>query len=310
MKIFVTRKIPFWEEVSQPLVAAGHTAVVYAKNQKIEEGELAAELEKGYEGVLCLLTEKINEEVLTHAGKLKIIANYAVGFDNIDVAACKAKNILVTNTPSEKVNESVGEFAWSLMLALSRRLGEAAEYMRNAAYHGWEPEIFLGQDMAGKTLGVIGTGRIGSLVAKKAEGWGMKVLGYSRSSGLKLEEVLGQSDYVSLHVPLTAETTHLINGKTLAVMKKGAILVNTARGGIVDEGEIAEALRAGILGGYGADVFENEPNPYAELLQMENVILTPHIASATTAARKDMGEIAVKNLVAGLAGQKPMNLVE
>ncbi len=300
MKIFVTRKLPFWEEVSKPLIEAGHE-IKFVKLENIDET---------CEGLLCLLTDKITETVLAKVPKLKIIANYAVGFDNIDLVACKNRNILVTNTPSEAVNESVAEFAWTLMLALSKRLGEASEFMRNAAYRGWEPEVFIGQNMAGKTLGVIGSGRIGGIVAKKGEGWGMKVLAYSRSSGLNLEEVLAESDYISLHVPLTPETTHLINGKTLGLLKKGAILVNTARGGIVDEEEIAEALRAGILGGYGADVFENEPNPYPELLQMENVILTPHIASATKLARIDMGKIAVKNLIEGLAGRTPPNLVE
>lgn len=300
MKILATREVPFWEEVSKPLFAAGHEV----KIGKLEE------LDGSYEGLLCLLTDKINEGVLAKGTSVKIIANYAVGFDNIDVEACKKRNILVTNTPCDEVNESVAEFAWTLMLALSRRIGEAGEFMRNAAYREWDPEIFMGSDMTGKTLGIIGAGRIGSLVAKRAEGWGMKVLAFSRSSGLKLEDVLSQSDLVSLHVPLTSETRHLINGKSLAAFKKGTILVNTARGGVVNEAEVAEALRAGILAGYGADVFENEPNPYAELLQMENVILTPHIASATMAARRKMGELAVKNLVQGLGGQKPDNLVE
>lgn len=303
-RIFVTRKLPYWEELSKPLFDAGYEVVVGDKNN------LANELEKGYEGLLCLLTEKIDKGLLGHAGNLRVIANYAVGYDNIDVAACTERGIKVANTPCDEVNESVAEFAWTLMLALSRRINEAAEYARNAAYHGWEPEIFIGSDLKGETLGIIGAGRIGSMVAKRAEGWEMKVISYSRSSGLKLEEVLGQSDLVSLHVPLTAETTHLINKQTLAAMKKGAILVNTARGPVVDEAEVAEALRAGYLGGYGADVFENEPNPYAELLQMENVILTPHIASATVAARKAMGRIAVLNLTEGLAGREMPNLVK
>jgi len=300
MKIFVTRKLPFWEEVGKPLLDAGH---------EIQFGKLA-DLEATSEGLLCLLTDKITEEVLTKAPKLKIIANYAVGFDNIDVSACKARNILVTNTPSEAVNESVAEMAWTLMLALSRRLLEANEFMRNAAYRGWEPDIFLGEDLKGKTLGVIGTGRIGSLVSKRAEGFGMKVLGFSRSSGTSLEDVISGSDYVTLHLPLSPETTHLINKNNLHLFKKTAFLVNTARGPIVDEAEVVEALRAGFIAGYGADVFEHEPDPHPELLQMENVILTPHIASATRSARIDMGKIAVANLLAGLAGQTPANLVD
>lgn len=306
----MTRKIPFWEEISKPLEAAGHEVKISDKNRPLDRRELEVELGGGYDGLLTLLTDKIDKEILGHAGRVKVIANYAVGFDNIDVAVCNEKGIKVANTPCDEVNESVAEFAWCLMLALARRLPEAAEYARNAAYHGWEPEIFIGSDLKGKTLGIIGAGRIGSRVAKRAEGWEMKVVSFSRSSGMKLEEVLGQSDFVTLHVPLTEETRHLINKNTLGAFKKGAVLINTARGPVVDEAEVAEALRAGQLGGYGADVFENEPNPYAELLQMENVILTPHIASATETARRAMGRIAVENLVEGLAGREMPNLVK
>ncbi|TSC86086.1 MAG: Uncharacterized protein G01um101416_736 [Microgenomates group bacterium Gr01-1014_16] len=307
MKLFVTRKIPFWEEVSKPLLDAGYEITVYPNNRRIERGELVAELEKGYEGLLCLLTEKIDEELLLHAGNLKIVANYAVGFDNIDVPACQRKNIMVTNTPSDKVNESVAEHAWALMLALTRRIVEAHEFMRNAAYEGWEPEIFVGQDMVDKTLGIVGMGRIGSMVAKRAEGWGMKVVSAGKEGSL--EDLLKQSDYVSLHVPLTAETKHLINAKNLPLFKKTAFLINTARGPVVDEVEVVEALRAGIIAGYGTDVYENEPHPNPEMLGLPNVVMTPHIASATVAARRDMGEIAVRNLVEGLVGRVPPNLV-
>ncbi len=300
MKIFVTKKVPFWDEEVKPLVDAGHEV----KFGKLEE------LDESYAGLLCLLTDKITEPVLVKGKNLKVIANYAVGFDNIDVAACKARNIAVTNTPSDAVNESVAEMAWTLMLALSRRLGEASQFMRNAAYHGWEPDIFIGQDLKGKTLGIVGMGRIGTMVAKRAAGFEMKVISFSRTGSLKLEEVLAQSDYVTLHVPLTTETTHLINGQNLPLFKKKAYLVNTARGPIVDEAEVAEALRAGWLAGYAADVLENEPYAQPELLQMENVILTPHIASATATARRDMTKIAVTNLAAALAGQKPPNQVE
>ena len=306
----MTRKIPFWDEISKPLLDAGHEVTVYPNNKKIERAELLAELEKGYEGLLCLLTEKIDEEVLVHAGNLKIVANYAVGFDNIDVPACQRKNIMVTNTPSDKVNESVAEHAWALMLALTRRIVEAHEFMRNAAYEGWEPEIFVGQDMAGKTLGIVGMGRIGTMVAKRAEGFGMKVVSFSRSGGVSLEDLVKQSDYVSLHVPLTAETKHLINAKNLPLFKKTAYLVNTARGPVVNEVEVVEALRAGMLAGYGTDVYENEPHPNPEMLGLPNVVMTPHIASATVAARRDMGEIAIKNLAEGLAGRVPPNLVK
>lgn len=297
-KILVTRKIPYWEELSKPLMDAGYEVVL---------GNLL-QLDETFDGLLCLLTDKVTVPVLEKGTGLKIIANYAVGYDNIDVAACKARNIMVTNTPCDEVSESVAEFTWTLILALARRLNEAGEYMRNAAYHGWEPDIFVGTDLSGKTLGIIGKGRIGSRVESRAVGFGMKVISFDR--GQKLEEFLPQCDVVTLHVPLTPETKHLINGKNLPLFKKGALLVNTARGPVVFEEEVAQALRAGMLGGYGADVFENEPNPYAELLQMENVILTPHIASATVSARKAMGRLAVQNLVEGLSGKTPSNLVK
>ncbi len=310
-KIFVTRKIPFWAEVGKALFDAGHEVVVADRNEPLPRKELEVAVAAGYDGMMTLLTDKIDADLLKldTKGSLKIVANYAVGYDNIDIAACKSKNIMVTNTPSDRVNESVAEHAWALLMALTRRVVEANDFMRNAAYRGWEPDIFIGSDMAGKTLGIIGMGRIGSMVAKRAEGFGMNVLAYSRSGKISLEEVVAQSDYVTLHVPLTPETRHLVNGKLLAKFKKTAFLVNTARGPVVDEAEVAEALRAGMLAGYGADVFENEPNPYPELLQMENVIMTPHIASATVAARVDMGNIAVANLLAGLSGQKPLHLV-
>lgn len=304
MNIFVTKKIPFWEEIKKPLVEAGHELTV--------EGDLKQELEKGYDGLLCLLTDKIDEEVLAadKNKRLKIIANYAVGFDNVDVEAAKTRNIMVTNTPCDEVNESVAEFTWTLMLALSNQLLPAADFAKNAAYKGWQPDVFLGQLLKGKTLGVIGAGRIGSLVASKGVAFQMKVVEYSRSSELKLEDVLGQADYVSLHVPLTPETTHMINEQTLSQMKPGAYLINTARGKIVDEVALVYALKTGKIAGAALDVWENEPNPRPELLEMENVILTPHIASATFAARKAMGELAVKNLIDGLAGRTPPNLVK
>lgn len=299
-KILVTKKIPFWEEIKKPLVEAGHELVL---------GKLD-DLNETYQGLLCLLTDKITAEVLDKGKGLKIIANYAVGFDNIDLSASSRQAILVTNTPCDEVNESVAEFAWTLILALSNQLLPAASFAKNVGYRGWEPDIFLGQLLKGKTLGVIGTGRIGSLVASKGVAFQMKVLEFSRSSGLKLEEVLGQCDYVSLHVPLTAETTHLLNEQTFAQMKAGSYLINTARGPVVDEVGLVYALKTGKLAGAALDVWENEPNPRPELLEMENVILTPHIASATFEARRAMGEVAVKNLVEGLSGRTPPNLVK
>lgn len=319
MKIFVTRKIPYWYEVGKPLMEAGHEVVVYGKNQRIEREELVAEMKKGYDGLLCLLTDKIDPEILGNDEKkqLKIIANYAVGYDNINVPACKTRNIIVTNTPCDEVNESVAEFAWVSMMALSRNLDSASKFAENVGYRGWEPDIFLGEDLKGKTLGIVGMGRIGGMVARRAVGFDMQVIYYNRKpvEGVdfaykeKLEELLEQSDYVTLHVPLTDETRHLMNFKTLSAMKSSAFLVNTARGPVVDEADLVEALKLGKLAGAALDVWENEPHPRPELVEMENVILTPHIASATRQARLAMGKTAVKNLLEGLAGKTPSNAV-
>ena len=313
-----------WDEVAKPLFEAGHEVVVAPQTSPIGRKDLEMELEKGYEAMLTLLTEKVDADLLTHDkdNRLKVIANYAVGFDNIDVEACRLRGIAVTNTPSEKVNESVAEHAWALMLALTRRVVEADGFMRNAAYRGWEPDIFLGSDMAGKTLGVVGMGRIGGMAARRARGFAMRVVYYNRKrvdegvereAGVEyrdnLDAMIGESDYVSLHVPLTSETRHLINKNNLGKFKRSGFLINTARGPIVDEAEVVEALRAGMLAGYGTDVYENEPNPHPEMLGMEKVVMTPHIASATVGARRDMGEIAVRNLLTALAGEVPPNSV-
>lgn len=283
-KILATNKIPFWDEVVRPLVDRGDQIIL---------GGLG-ELDETFDGLLCLLTDKITKEVLDKAKNLKIISNYAVGIDNIDVDECKKRNILVTNTPCDEVNEAVAEFTWALILALARQLEPAANFAKNVGYHGWEPDIFIGIDLKDKTLGVIGAGRIGSIVAAKAMAFGMKVITHSRTSNTKLEEVIAASDVVSLHVPLTPETRHLINSKT--VFKSGSLLINTARGPVVDEADLLDILRSGKLAGAALDVWENEPNPRPELVEMPNVILTPHIASATKSARLAMGKMAISNL--------------
>ncbi len=294
MKILVTYKIPFYDEVTEPL------------KESVTLGKLS-DLDETFDGILCLLTDKITREVLDKGKNLKIIANYAVGFDNIDLEACKLRNIMVTNTPCDEVNEAVAEFTWSLILALARQLEPAANFAKNVGYRGWEPDIFVGTDLKGKTLGVIGSGRIGSLVASKGDAFQMKVLTHSRSTGTNLQDIIVQSDIVSLHVPLTSETHHMINSKT--VFKHGAYLINTARGPVVDESDLLQMLKDGKLAGAALDVWENEPYPRPELVEMPNVILTPHIASATKSARMAMGKTAVANLIAIGLGQTPPNLV-
>jgi len=268
------------------------------------------------------LTDKIDGEVVDAIGpQLKIVSNYAVGFDNINVKELSDRGILATNTPSDEVNESVAEHTWALMMSLARRVVESDEAVRRGAYKGWEPGIFLGNNLIGKTLGVIGLGRIGTMVARRAAGFKMQVLYNKREPdpevekelGIKfasLDDLLAQSDFISLHVPLTEETRHMINKDTLAKMKEGAYFINTARGPIVHEQALVDALRDGPLGGAGLDVFENEPNINPELIGMENVILTPHTASATWEARNKMGDQAVNAILTTLAGDKPENLVE
>ncbi|EKD62515.1 MAG: Glyoxylate reductase [uncultured bacterium] len=317
-KIFVTRKIP--GSALDKLKGSGNEVVVSEFDRPLTSEELL-ESARGFDALLCLLTDRIDGEVLDALGpQLKIVSNYAVGFDNIKVEEATERGVLVTNTPSEVINESVSEFAWTLMLALAKRVVEADESTRRGAYKGWEPSTFLGVNMVGKTLGILGMGRIGGLTARRALGWNMKVLYYKRSRDeaaekeleveyADLDRLYQESDFISVHVPLTDETRHMINKIAFDKMKKGVIVVNTARGPIIDEGDLVRAIREGKVGGAGLDVFDNEPNINPELINMENVILTPHIASATNEAREEYGNLAVNAILDALTGKKPQNLV-
>lgn len=318
MKIFVTRKLP--GEHLKKLETAGHEVVISDVDRPLTEEELVEKV-KGADAILSLLTDRIDSDLMDVAGpQLKIISNYAVGFDNIDVKAATDRGIVVVNTPSDEVNEAVAEHTWALILALARRIVEADESIRRGGYKGWEPHIFLGVNLIGKTLGIVGLGRIGSMVARRAMGYKMTVL-YNkhepdpeaeRQLGVKftsLDELLAKSDFISLHVPLTDETRHMINKDSLAKMKEGAYLINTSRGPVVDEHDLIEALRSGQIRGAALDVYDNEPNIGPELLGMENVVLTPHIASATFEARDKMGEQAVNAILDALEGEKPATIV-
>ncbi len=326
-KIFVTRNIP--GNHLEKLKEAGLEVKVSELDRPLTSSELVENI-KGMDGVLSLLTDKFDGDVMDAAGpSLKIISNYAVGFDNIDIPSATKRGIVVTNTPSDEVNEAVAEHTWALILALARRVVESDEFVRNqgyfagtGGYKGWEPDLFLGRSIKGKTLGIIGLGRIGSMVAKKAQGYGMKVL-YNKHNrenpdtekelGViysSLDELLKTSDFISLHVPLTDETRGMINIDAFEKMKEGAYLVNTARGPVVEESDLIEALKRGILKGAALDVFESEPNINPEFLSMPNVILTPHIASATVEARNKMGEMAVNSIINIFSDKKPENLVD
>ena len=304
----------------EKLKEAGYEVLVSEFDRPLTQEELLNKA-KGADGLLTLLTDRIDGDLMDAVGpQLKMISSYAVGFDNIDVKAASDRGIVVTNTPSDEVNEAVAEHTWALILALSRRIVEADEATRRGMYRGWEPDIFLGINLIGKTLGIIGLGRIGTMVARRAKGYNMTVV-YNKHSpdpeaesqlGVRfvtLEELLASSDVVTLHVPLTEETRHMINSATLAKMKKGNFLINTARGPCVDEHALIESLKSGHLGGAALDVYDNEPNISPELVVMENVILTPHIASATKEARDKMGELAVGALLDVFNGTKPQNII-
>lgn len=317
MKIFVTRKVP--GKALEKLQSSGHEVVISSFDRPLTPQEII-EMGKDADAVLTLLTDRWTAELMGNFPNLKILSNYAVGFDNIDAKAATERGIVVTNTPSDEVNESVAEFTWALILALSRRLVEGDEFARKGAYRGWEPDIFLGRDVYGKTLGIVGLGRIGTMVARRAEGFNMKVVYNKKTRNEETEKRLGiefrelgpllaETDYVTLHVPLTPETTHLINAEALSKMKPTAYLINTSRGPVVDEHALADALRSGKIAGAALDVHENEPQMNPELMQMENAILTPHIASATVEVREKMTEQAVDSILKVLSGQKPDDLV-
>lgn len=319
MKVFVTRKIPGTS--LDNLKNAGFELVVPDNNRVLTGEELLAGI-SGVDAILSLLTDKIDGDVMDAAGpQLKVISNYAVGFDNIDVEAATERGIVVTNTPSDEVNEAVAEHTWALILALARRIVEADEATKHGAYRGWEPDIFLGTNLIGKTLGIVGMGRIGSMVARRAAGYKMNVLYNKRtpdpeaeqSLGVRfasLDDLLAQSDFISLHVPLTPETRHMINKDAFVKVKKGAYLVNTARGSIVEERDLVEALDSAQIAGAALDVFDNEPDISPELMANQKVIMTPHIASATWEARNKMGEQATNAIIDVLNGTKPQNIVD
>ncbi len=275
---------------------------------------------KGCDGILSLLTDKMDAEVMDAAGpQLKVIANYAVGFDNIDLQAATERGILVTNTPGV-LTDATADFAWALLMATARRIPESERYARAGKYKAWGPKLFLGGDFVGRTLGIIGAGRIGSAMAKRATGWNMRILYTDVQPNPNIEKEVGaqfvdmdtllkESDYISIHVPLTLETHHLIDEAALRKMKPTAYLVNTSRGPVIDEAALARALKEKVIAGAGLDVFEEEPKIHPDLLELENVVITPHIASATHETRNKMATMAATNLIEALRGNRPPNLV-
>ena len=295
---------------------------VNTEDRALKKGELIEALKKkNYDAVLCLLTDKIDSDIFSAALFVKIFANYAVGFDNIDLKAAKEKSVLITNTPGV-LTSSVAEHTFALMMAISRRVIEADKFMRREEFNGWAPMLFLGTDLNKKTLGIVGLGRIGSRVAEHAsKGFDMKIIYYDmnrdenfeREVGAEyknsIEELLKESDFVSVHVPLSDSTRHLINAERIKLMKQSAYLVNTSRGAVIDEVALVEALKSKIIKGAALDVFEREPELAEGLAELDNVIITPHIASATEETRSKMSEMAAENIIEVLEGRTPPNLV-
>jgi glyoxylate reductase len=264
--------------------------------------ELKARL-AGKEGVVCVLTDRIDGDVLDAAPGLKVVANIAVGYDNIDVAAARERGVVVTNTP-DVLTEATAELTWSLILAAARRVPEGDRLIRRGGWKGWTLDFMLGTELRGKQLGIIGRGRIGRAVAAKAPAFGMHAV-FARHD-MSLDELLVSSDVISLHIPMTPETRHLIDRRSLARMKRTAILINAARGPVVDEEALAWALKERLIAAAGLDVFEREPIVHEGLMTLENVVLVPHLGSATRETRSAMIDLAVSNVLAVLAGKPPL----
>ena len=285
----------------------------------LSKPELIARL-RGKDGLICHIISSIDDEVLAAAPTVKVVANVAVGYNNIDVAAAHRRGVVVTNTP-DVLTETTADFAWALLMATARRVVEADRFARSGQWHRWQWDLLWGADVYGKTLGLVGFGRIGRAVARRALGFNMRVL-YQDAvradaaverelsvSRNELEAVLREADFVSLHTPFLPETHHLMNERTLRLMKKSAILVNASRGPVVDEAALVRALQEGWIAGAGLDVFEEEPMIHPGLIPLTNVVLAPHIASASSDTRVAMAMLAVRNCLAVLEGKPPLTPV-
>lgn len=314
-RAFITRPIP---EPGPGLVRSVAERVdANPEDRSLSAEELRASV-RGRDAVLCLLTDRIDASVLEAAEGCKVFANMAVGYNNIDVEEATRRGILVTNTPGV-LTECTADLTWALILAVSRRVVDGDAEMRAGRFPGWGPLYMLGGDVTGATLGLIGPGRIATAVARRAVGFGMPILYAGRRPSPEIEALggkrvpveglLASSDFVSLHVPLSDETRHLIDARALRQMKPTAYLINTSRGPVVDEAALVEALRSGTIAGAGLDVYEDEPRMAAGLAELSNTVLLPHLGSATVATRAAMSRMAAENLIAVLRGERPANLV-
>jgi glyoxylate reductase len=292
--------------------------VAYPPDRPLDEANIRQAAE-GCVGIVSQLMDPIGDTVLSTPG-LKIVSNVAVGFDNIDVAAATAHKVMVTNTPGV-LDDATADFAFTLIMAAARRIVEADSFTRQGRFRGWAIDMMLGADVHGATLGLIGVGRIGRGVAHRAKGFNMRVLYYDpqplppdaerdlNAMRVEIGNLLAESDFVSVHVPLTQQTHHLLSTQQFAQMKRTAILINTSRGPVVDEAALVEALKAKKIAGAGLDVYEREPAVHPGLLAMPNVVLAPHIASATVRTRSEMSQMAARNLAMGIRGGRPANLL-
>ena len=310
-RVLLTRRIP--ASVLSKL-EAGCDVELYDGGAPLTAAELVNRLQ-GKHGLVCVLTDPVNADVLAAAPDLKVVANIAVGYDNINVAAAHARHIVVTNTP-DVLTQSTAEFTWALILAVTRRLVEGERLVRRGGWKGWALDFMLGMELGGKQLGIIGRGRIGRAVAARAPAFGMSAVFMAREGRpalglpeMSLDELLVSSDVISIHTPLTPSTRHLIDKRALARMKRSAYLVNTARGPVVDEEALAWALNEHLIAGAALDVYEKEPEIFAGLLGLENVVLAPHLGSATRETRTAMADLAVSNVLAVLHGRPALTPV-
>ncbi|MBI4376936.1 MAG: D-glycerate dehydrogenase [Elusimicrobia bacterium] len=315
-RILITRRIP---EEALALLRPGFEIDHYDKPTPIPRKLLLAKI-KDKQGVLCILTEKIDQELLEAAPALRAVSTYSVGFDHIDVKACTERGVLVTNTPGV-LTETSADFAWALLMAAARRVVEGDRFMRAGKYKAWDPMMMLGTDVHGKTLGIVGFGRIGQALARRASGFSMRILYHDTqrmfpevekqigAQYAELDTLLSQSDFISVHAVLDASTRHLIGEKALSLMKSSAYLINAARGPIVDERALVKALKKGRIRGAALDVFEHEPKMAPGLSKLSNVVLAPHLSSASFETRIKMGGMAAQGLVDALSGRHPAHLV-
>jgi glyoxylate reductase len=314
MKVLVTGKLP---QQAMDLLEQYHEVTSNMTEQPMARQEIVSHI-TDKDGMLCMITDKIDKELLAHAPRLRMIANFGVGFDHIDLAAATARGIRVSNTPGV-LSDATADLTFALILAVARRVIEGDRMTRAGRFKPWSPMAFLGTEVTGKTLGIVGLGEIGKALARRARGFDMPVLYHNRhrvpeeeeralrSTFVDLTTLLARSDFVSLHVTLTEETRHLIGEAELKLMKPSTFLINVSRGPVVDEQALTVALRNKIIAGAGLDVYEQEPQLFPGLAELDNVVLLPHVGSATVETRTKMALLAAENLIAGLAGRRPRN---